>query len=65
MTENSEFTATFESLKKIFLPYAKKLVLKNDAFDEFHLNTNFIMKNKNPVSTLNLLMSLCLRSFLN
>jgi hypothetical protein len=49
MSENSNFQSIFEELKKILAPYGKKLVLKIDESDNFHINTNFIMKNKKPM----------------
>lgn len=49
MTEKSDFLPTFTSLKKVLLPYSKKLVLKYDETNEFFVNTKFVMKNKKPM----------------
>ena len=49
MTEAANFHPVFISLKKILLPYAKQLVLKCDEVDEFHVDTEFVMKNKRPM----------------
>jgi hypothetical protein len=46
MSEDSNFQSIFEELKNILAPYGEKLVLKIDESDNFHINTNFIMKNK-------------------
>jgi len=49
VTEKTEFQSVFQSLRNILLPYAKKLVLKNDEANDFHVDTKFIMKNKKPM----------------
>ncbi len=49
MAEKTEFQAVFHDLKNILLSYAKKLVLKNDEANDFHVDTKFILKNKKPM----------------
>ena len=49
MAKKTEFQVVFQSLRSILLPYAEKLVIKNDEANDFHVNTKFIMKNKSPL----------------
>lgn len=49
MNDNSNFQTVFGELKKILVPYGKKLVVENDEVDNFYINTDFIMKNKKPM----------------
>lgn len=49
MSEISEFKMVFERLKEIIEPYSTELVVVVDNVDNFQVDTNFIMKNKNPL----------------
>ena len=49
MVETSEFKIVFERLKEIIEPYSTELAVVVDDTDNFHINTNFIMKNKKPM----------------
>ena len=43
------FTAIFKQLKSIMKGYATNLVCAVDKEDEYHLDTEFVMKNKKPL----------------
>ncbi len=49
MPDKSEFQATFNRLRAIFKPYARKLVVVHDTADNYYLDMPIIMKNKKPV----------------
>lgn len=49
MSEDSRFQDTFESLKSILAEYADEMVFVKNEPDEFHLDTRYIMKNKQPM----------------
>ncbi len=46
MSEDSRFQDTFESLKSILAEYADEMVFVKNEPDDFHLDTRYIMKNK-------------------
>ncbi len=46
MSEDSRFQDTFESLKSILAEYADEMVFVKNEPDDFHLDTKYIMKNK-------------------
>ena len=45
----ADFTALFEALKSIMLPYAEKLDCESDTEDQLSVNTNYIQRNKKPL----------------
>lgn len=49
MSEESRFQDTFESLKSILAENADEMVFVKNEPDDFHLNTRYIMKNKQPM----------------
>lgn len=49
MSEESRFQDTFESLKSILAENADEMVLVKNEPDDFHLDTKYIMKNKQPM----------------
>jgi hypothetical protein len=49
MADKSEFKTVFEELKSIFKPYAKKMDVAHDTDTHYMLNTQHIMKNKQPL----------------
>jgi len=49
MSEESRFQDTFESLKSILAENADEMVLVKNEPDDFHLDTRYIMKNKQPM----------------
>jgi len=49
MTQASEFGECFQALRTILEPYARYLLVKHDSADNFHLDTQHIMKNKKPL----------------
>jgi|GEM_PF-256100 len=49
MSKNLEHSVVFESLKTLFLPYAKSLEVVTDSADNYYLDTHHIMKNKKPL----------------
>ena len=48
MTENN-LKEVFARLKKIFVPYAKRMDVAQDSENYYLLNTHHIMKNKQPL----------------
>ncbi len=49
MSEESRFQDTFESLKSILAENADEMVFVKNEPDDFHLDTRYIMKNKQPM----------------
>ena len=44
-----DFTDTFESLKAILRPYARKMIVAHDTGDNYYLDTKYVMSNKHRV----------------
>jgi hypothetical protein len=49
MPDKKEFNEVFATLKAIFKPYAKKMVVVQDTPSCYYLDTRYIMKNKKPL----------------
>ena len=49
MANRDEFDTVYAALRKLMLPYAKKLVVVNDDPGSLYLDTQHIMKNKKPL----------------
>lgn len=49
MSEGTRFQDVFENLKNIMTEFAGELVLVRNEPDDFHLDTRYIMKNKQPM----------------
>jgi len=49
MSEDSRFQDAFESLKSILAEYSGEMVLVKNEPGNFHLDTKYIMKNKQPM----------------
>jgi len=44
-----DFDQVFNDLKKIMLPYARKLICKTDSERELYVDTEYFLKNKKPL----------------
>ena len=49
MSESSRFQDVFENLKNIMTEFAGELVLVKNEPDDFHLDTKYVMRNKQPM----------------
>ena len=49
MPNNDDFAGAFAGLRAILAPYAKKCSVVHDTSDNYYLNTQHIMKNKQPL----------------
>jgi hypothetical protein len=50
MGNTTDLRAVFETLKKIFAPYEKKMDVAQDTPNVYRLNARYIMKNKQPLN---------------
>lgn len=49
MPETNDFRSTFEKLRAILKPYEMQLQVVHDTDKGYYLDTNYVMKNKQPL----------------